>query len=90
MGTEDILKPKIGNESLHQHNNANGVRIMNLATSKKLAVKSTTFPHRDIHTYTFPDGKIHNQTDHILIDRRWNSSILDVRSFRGADSDTDN
>jgi len=25
-----------------------------------------------------------------LIDRRWHSSILDVLSFRGADSDTDN
>jgi hypothetical protein len=49
------------------------------------------FPHRSIHKYswTSPDGKMHNQIDYILIDRRWHSSILDVRSFRWADCDSD-
>jgi hypothetical protein len=27
--------------------------------------------------------------DHVLIDRRWCSNILDLRSFRGYDCDTD-
>jgi len=91
VGRENIFKPTTGNESLHQDSNNNGVRIVNFATSKNLVVKSTMFPHRNIHKYTWtsPDGQTHNQIDQVLIERRWHSSILDVRSFRGADCDTD-
>jgi len=66
--------------SLHQGNNDNGVRLVNFATSQNLVVKCTMFAHRKIHKYTWtsPDGKTHNQIDHILIDRRWHSSVLDV------------
>ena len=32
LGKEDIFKPTIGNESLRQDSNDNGVRIVNLAT----------------------------------------------------------
>jgi hypothetical protein len=37
-------------------------------------------PHRNIHkfTWTSPDGSTHNQIEHILIDRRRHSSVLDV------------
>jgi endonuclease/exonuclease/phosphatase family metal-dependent hydrolase len=89
--TEDIFKPIIGNESLHEASNDNGIRVVNFATSKNLIVKSTTFPHRDIHkhTWTSPDGVTHNQIDHVLIDKRRHSNILDVRSFRVADCNTD-
>jgi len=91
VGRENIFKPTIGQESLHQDSNDNGVRLVNFATSKNLMVKCTMFPNRNIHKYTWtsPDGKAHNQIDHVLIDRRWHSSVLDVRSFRGAECDTD-
>jgi endonuclease/exonuclease/phosphatase family metal-dependent hydrolase len=91
LGREDTFKPTIGIESLHEYSYDNGVRVVNFATSQNLVVKSTMFPHRNIHkhTWTSPDGKTHNQIDHVLTDRRWHSSILDVRSFRVADCDTD-
>jgi hypothetical protein len=49
VGREDIFKPVIGNESLHEASNDNGVRVVNFATSKNIIVKRTTFPHPDIH-----------------------------------------
>jgi hypothetical protein len=33
-GREDIFKPTIGNGSLHEISNDNGVRLVNFATSK--------------------------------------------------------
>jgi hypothetical protein len=78
VGRENIFKPTIGNESLHEISNDNEVRILNFATPKNLVVKSTMFPHRNIHkhTWTSPEGETHNQIDHVTIDRRGHSSNL--------------
>ncbi|KAJ4449947.1 hypothetical protein ANN_01354 [Periplaneta americana] len=91
VGREDIFRPTIGKESLHAISSDNGVRLVNFATSKNLIVKSTTFPHKDIHKYTWtsPDGLTHNQIDHILIDKRRHTSIVDIRTFRDADCNSD-
>jgi hypothetical protein len=90
-GSVDIFKPTIGNKSFHEISNDNGVRLVNFATSKTLKVKSTMCPHRNIYKYswTSPDGKTHSQIDHILVDRRRHSNVLDVRSFRAAECDSD-
>jgi hypothetical protein len=55
VGREDIFQPTIGTESVHTESNDNGIRLVNFATSKNL---TTTFPHRNIHRYTWtsPDG----------------------------------
>jgi hypothetical protein len=82
VGRENIFKPKHGNESLHQDSNDNkSVRIVNLPIIN-LVVKSTMFLHLNIHEYTWKssDRDNHKQIDHILIDRRWHSSILDEGS----------
>jgi hypothetical protein len=72
VGREDIFKPTAGNESVHEISNDDGVSVVNFATYKNLTVKSTMYPHRNIHksAWTSSDGKTHNQIDHILIDRR--------------------
>jgi len=62
LGKENIFKPTIGNVSLNQDSNDNGVRIINIATLKGLSVKNTMFPHLNIHKYTWtsPDREIGN------------------------------
>jgi hypothetical protein len=75
VGMGDIFKTIIGNESLLDFSNDNGVRVVNFAASKNLIVKSTTFPHRDIHKHTW-----NFQIDHVLIVKSRHSNILDLRS----------
>jgi hypothetical protein len=78
VGKEDIFKLTIGNESLHEISTDNGVRLVNFATSKNIGVKSTMFPHRNIHKYTWtsPDGKTHSK-----IDRFNMHNVSDVRQI---------
>jgi hypothetical protein len=73
VGREDIFKPTIGNESIRRNTNDNGVRIVTLPHKEKLVVKSTMFPLRNTHKYTWttPDGKTYNQIYHILTLRRY-------------------
>jgi hypothetical protein len=48
VGREDFFKLTIGNESLHEISNNNGVRVVNFATSKNLRIKSKMFPRLNI------------------------------------------
>ena len=56
-----------------------------------MVISSTRFQHLDIHkaTWLSPDQGTKNQIDHVLIDGRHVSSILDVRTIRGANMDSD-
>jgi hypothetical protein len=87
VDTEDIFKSTTGNESSHEISSYSEVKVVNFATSKNLTVK---VQRSNIVTFIIsPDGKTHNQINHILIDSRRHSSIPDVRLYRTADCDTD-
>ena len=49
FGRQDIFKPTIGNESVHEDSNDNSVKTTNFATTKNLVFKSRMFPRRNIH-----------------------------------------
>lgn len=62
-----------------------------LATTNGLSIGNTFFEHKQIHkmTWVSPGGGTWNELDYICISIRWRSSVLDVRSHRGADVGSD-
>jgi hypothetical protein len=56
---QNIFKVTIGNESVHDGSDDNGVKVVNFGISKNLITKGRMFPHQNIHKYfwTSPDGK---------------------------------
>ena len=49
VGQEVEYRPVIGRFSAHRQTNANGLKLIDFATSKNMAIKSTFFPHRLLH-----------------------------------------
>ncbi|PNF20250.1 hypothetical protein B7P43_G15723 [Cryptotermes secundus] len=91
VGNEDVYRSVIGKHTLHNKSNDNGMRLINFASSRNMVIGGTVFNDKDIHkrTWKSPDGNVFNQIDHILIDVRHCSDLMDVRSYRGANTDSD-
>ena len=91
IGKEVAFQGTIGAQSLHQNSNDNGHRLIDFAMSRNLVISSTFFTRKNIYkqTWVSPDGNSFNQIDHILVDRRWASSVMNVRTYRGASCGSD-
>jgi hypothetical protein len=91
LGKEEFIIDVAGKHSLHENTNDNGLRLCNLSAAHGMWISSISFPHKNIHKHTWkiPGSTRANQIDHVIIDKRHASSIIDVRSFRGANCDSD-
>ena len=71
--------------------NENGELFADFCGLNNMIIGGTIFAHKDIHKYTWisPDRKTKNQIDHITINKKWRTSLLDVRAYRGADVGSD-
>ena len=71
--------------------NDNGERLADFCEENNLLIGGTLFQHKHIHktTWTSPDGTTKKQIDHVTINRRWRSSLQDIRAYRGADVASD-
>jgi len=71
--------------------NENGVKLCEFCAANELLITGTLFPHKTIHklTWTSPDGQTRNQIDHVLVNKKFRTSVKDTRVFRSADVGSD-
>jgi hypothetical protein len=76
---------------LHESSNENGLRLVDFARGRQMAIKNTYIMHKQIHFQTMPspDGHTFNQIDHCLIDGRHFSDVINVMARKGANIDSD-
>ena len=57
-----------------------------MCTKHSLMIGGTKFTHKDIHkfTWTAPDKKFRTQIEHVLVNTKWMSSLVDTRTCRKA------
>ena len=91
VGKEDEFCVIVGKNGVHNVTNDNGERLINFAVSRNVIIGSTMFKHRNIHlvTWSSPDKLHFNQNEHVLIDKRHASNLMHVRTYRGANIDSD-
>lgn len=91
VGKEDIYRWVVGTESKHQVSNDNGLRLISFAAEMKMKIMSTHFARKDIYkgTWIIPGRNETNQIDHVLIQEQYAYLIKNVRTYRGADINSD-
>ena len=65
--------------------------FIDLSMNYNSVIGGSLFPHKDIHkaACVAQNQRTFNQIDHIAISKKWRRSLLDVRSYRGADVASD-
>lgn len=71
--------------------NERGEHLLDFCLQHRLTVMNTWFKHhpRRLYTWRSPGDRTRNQIDYILINRRWKSSITNVKTYPSADCGSD-
>ncbi|XP_072048767.1 craniofacial development protein 2-like [Amphiura filiformis] len=90
VGEGEDKKCGIGKFGLGDRNER-GDRLAEFCCANNLAIMNTCFKHhkRNLDTWKSPGDRYRNQIDYIMMKRRWKSSVLDAKTYPGADCDTD-
>jgi exonuclease III/ribosomal protein S28E/S33 len=89
IGREKAFKSIIGSHSLHKESNENGIRLINFAAMMNMVISSTRFQRSNIHKHTYAPvgGGKKTQIDHVLVDGRHASDVLNVRTYKATNID---
>ena len=85
--SRNLYQPPVsGNSFLDLTTNDNGDRLLELCSLTDHCLADTWFPRKRIHYWTWysNDGTTRKALDHILVCRRWRSSVTNCRVYRGA------
>lgn len=90
---------KVGNESYKDivgkyglgTKNDRGVRLVEFCEENKLVISNTMFeqPKRRLYTWKSPGDWKRNQIDFFLIHKRFKNSVVNIRTYPGADINSD-
>ena len=83
------MSSAVGLYGLGETNEA-GEQLEDFCLEHELALANTMFKQhpRRLYTWTCPDGNTRNQIDYISIAQRWKTSLMNCRTYPGADCDT--
>jgi hypothetical protein len=90
-GKEEAYRETIGKESLYDVSNDNRQRLIDFAMGNIIVGKSMWLHQKNIRKVLWcsQHGITFNQIDHVMIDRRHTSDILQIDNCRGANCDSD-
>jgi len=86
------MSSAVGMYSLGEmHEAGEAVSSYDFCLEHELAIAYTMFKQHPMRLYTwiFPGGDTRNQIDCISIAHRWKTSLMNCRTYPGADGDTD-
>jgi hypothetical protein len=95
VGRDCAYEPDVGIENLHEESNDNyhfnGLWLVDFAIFRNMVIGGILHPHEKIHkgTSKSPNQLTVNQVDHVVLEARHRSSLLEVRIYREANVDSD-